>query len=109
MSLELDHIDRKILQLLQQDGSLSATDIAEKVGLSQSPCWRRINRLQESGIIRERVALLDRQKLGLGIIVMVNIKLSSQGWQMLTEFEDAIVGYPLHVSGLFPQGHQGNI
>ncbi|WP_027859026.1 Lrp/AsnC family transcriptional regulator [Marinobacterium jannaschii] len=94
MSEELDHIDRKILQLLQKDGSLSATEIADKVGLSQSPCWRRINRLQESGIIRERVALLDRQKLGLGIVVMVNIKLSSHGWKMLTEFEDAIVGYP---------------
>ncbi|MBY4676970.1 Lrp/AsnC family transcriptional regulator [Marinobacterium arenosum] len=90
----LDHIDRKILQLLQQDANLSATELADRVGLSQSPCWRRINRLQQAGYIRRKVALLDRQKLGLGIVVFVNIKLSSHGWNMLNEFEAAIVGFP---------------
>ena len=64
----LDKTDRRILQLLQQDASLSATDIAEKVGLSQSPCWRRINRLQEQGYIKSKVALLDRHKLNFGVV-----------------------------------------
>ncbi|MCV6587643.1 MAG: Lrp/AsnC family transcriptional regulator [Marinobacterium sp.] len=94
MSEKLDSIDRKLLQLLQQEGNLSATELADRVGLSQSPCWRRINRLQQEGYINKKVALLNRQKLGLGIVVFVNIKLSAHGWHMLNEFENAIVGFP---------------
>jgi len=94
MGQSLDNIDRKILQLLQRDANLSATELADRVGLSQSPCWRRINRLQEEGYIKNRVALLDRQKLGLSIVVFVNIKLSAHGWNMLNEFEAAIVSFP---------------
>ncbi len=93
MSEKLDSIDRKLLQLLQQDSHLSAAELAERVGLSQSPCWRRINRLQQEGFICKKVALLDRHKLGLGIVVFVNIKLSAHGWNMLNEFEEAIVGF----------------
>ena len=90
----LDLTDRKILRLLQSNGNLSATEVAEQIGLSQSPCWRRISRLQQEGYIRHKVALIDRQKVGLDIVVLVNIKLSSHGRKMLDEFEEAIVGYP---------------
>ena len=65
MQMKLDRTDLKILELLQQNASLSAAEIAEQVGLSQSPCWRRIHRLEELGIIAARVALLDRRRLGL--------------------------------------------
>lgn len=94
MTDQLDSTDRKILELMQNNANLSATELAERVGLSQSPCWRRINRLQQEGYIKHKVALLDRQKLGLGIVVFVNIKLSAHGWNMLNEFEEAIVGFP---------------
>ena len=89
----LDKTDLKILDILQKDASLSATEIADQIGLSQSPCWRRIHRLQETGIIRQQVALVDRTKLGLDIVVLVNIKLSSHGRKMLDQFEEAIQGY----------------
>lgn len=94
MTISLDNTDRQILKWLQQDANLSASELAEKVNLSQSPCWRRINRLQEEGYIKHRVALLDRQKLGLSLVVFVNIKLSAHGWNMLNEFEEAIVSFP---------------
>ena len=64
MQGELDAYDRRILALLQEDASLSSAQIAEKVGLSQSPCWRRIQRMKEEGIIRGQVTLLDRKKVG---------------------------------------------
>ncbi|WP_156355074.1 Lrp/AsnC family transcriptional regulator, partial [Pseudomonas endophytica] len=65
MQGELDAYDRRILALLQEDASLSSAQIAEQVGLSQSPCWRRIQRMKDEGIIRGQVTLLDRQKIGL--------------------------------------------
>ncbi|KAA9133527.1 Lrp/AsnC family transcriptional regulator [Marinihelvus fidelis] len=94
MSEELDAIDRKLLKLLQQDATQSATELADRVGLSQSPCWRRINRLQQDGYVTGKVALLDRHRLGLGVVVFVNIKLSSHGRGLLAEFEEAIVNFP---------------
>ncbi|AWB68751.1 AsnC family transcriptional regulator [Saccharobesus litoralis] len=91
---DLDKTDRKILALLQQDGNLTAAEIADQIGLSQSPCWRRINRLQQQGYIANRVVLLDRHKVGLGVVAFVTIKLSSHGRNSLEEFELAIVGFP---------------
>lgn len=91
---QLDSTDRKILNLLQHDGSLSATQVAEHIGLSQSPCWRRINRLEQEGFIDSTRAILNRNKIGLGIVVLVSIKLSSHGRKMLDEFEQAIVDFP---------------
>ena len=76
MSNDLDAIDAKILDLVQHDAGLSVAEIAEKVGLSSSPCWRRIKRLEEIGIIQGRVTLLDREKLGLGFEVYATVKLS---------------------------------
>ncbi|MCP1620887.1 Lrp/AsnC family transcriptional regulator [Pseudomonas sp. SLBN-26] len=90
----LSPIDRKILRLLQHNADLSAAEVAERVELSQSPCWRRIHRLQEEGLIERKVALLNPQRLGFSITVFVNVKLSAHGRNNLTEFEEAIVGYP---------------
>ncbi len=93
MTKKHDHIDKKILKIVQQDADLAVADIADLVGLSQSPCWRRIKQLQEDGIISKKVVKLSRQKLGLGVVVFVSIKLSSHGRAMLDEFEQAIVDY----------------
>ncbi|ASP38804.1 AsnC family transcriptional regulator [Bacterioplanes sanyensis] len=87
-------IDKKILAILQQDATLSVAEVANQVGLSQSPCWRRINRLEQAGLIRRRVALLDAQKLGLGVVVFVNVRLSGHADQSLREFEEAICAFP---------------
>ncbi len=87
---DLDDFDREILQLLQEDASLSAAEIGTRIGLSQSPCWRRINRLEESGVISRRVAHLDRHKLGLDVLVFALIKLNAHGRRSLPEFADAI-------------------
>ena len=62
----MDRIDRKILQILQEDATLSVADIAEQVGLSSTPCWRRIQNLEKAGVIKRRVALLDAEKLNCG-------------------------------------------
>lgn len=88
--MRLDDFDRKILRVLQEDCSLSTAQVAERVGLSQSPCWRRIAALEEAGIIRKRVALLDRRKIGLGAQVFANVKLSAHGRAHMAEFEATI-------------------
>jgi Lrp/AsnC family transcriptional regulator len=90
----IDSIDQKILSLLQSDSNLSVGEVADKVNLSQSPCWRRISRLKEEGYIKNKVILLDRQKLGLHSVVFVNIKLNAHGRNMLSEFEEAVVSFP---------------
>jgi Lrp/AsnC family transcriptional regulator, leucine-responsive regulatory protein len=78
-SIELDAIDRRILAILQENGRLSNQEIAERVNLSPSPCLRRIRRLEESGVIRGYVALLDAQKLGLDLLAYVNVRLEKRG------------------------------
>ncbi|KXK68790.1 AsnC family transcriptional regulator, partial [Pseudomonas monteilii] len=77
MHSELDAYDRRILELLQEDASLSSAQIAERVGLSQSPCWRRIQRLKEEGVIRGQVTLLDRKKVGLNTQIFAEVKLNA--------------------------------
>jgi len=94
MHEHLDATDMRILRLLQQDASMSATEIADKVGLSQSPCWRRMQRLEQQGYIRRRVALLDPQALGLGFVAFVSVSLSAHGRQSLSGFEDAVRKFP---------------
>ena len=91
---ELDAYDRRILELLQEDASLSSAQIAERVGLSQSPCWRRIQRLKEEGVIRGQVTLLDRKKVGLNTQIFAEVKLNAHGRSNFTEFTDAIRGFP---------------
>jgi Lrp/AsnC family transcriptional regulator len=94
MQSRLDSTDLAILSWLQRDSSASVGEIAERVGLSQSPCWRRIQRLERSGYIRERVALLDRRKLGLNLEVFVQVRFSREGAATLGEFESAIRAAP---------------
>jgi Lrp/AsnC family transcriptional regulator, leucine-responsive regulatory protein len=73
--IELDKTDRKILSILQSDGRLSNQEVAERVSLSPSPCLRRIKNLEEAGVIRQYVALLDADKIGLGLLAYVNVRL----------------------------------
>ncbi len=91
MSTVLSKQDIKILGLLQSDASLSTASIAEKINISQSPCWRRINRMEEEGLIKGRVAVLDRAALGMEVVVFATINLTATGRQNLIEFEQDIV------------------
>ena len=77
--LELDKTDLKILSILQVDGQLSNQEVAERVNLSPSPCLRRIKRLEQAGVIRQYVALLDPEKIGLGLLAYVNVRLAKHG------------------------------
>ena len=90
----MDRIDRNILKLLQEDATMSTADIAERVGLSTTPCWRRIQRLEESGIIRKRVALLSRDKLNLGVNVFIAVKTNQHNWEWLANFSEAVSRFP---------------
>jgi len=90
---ELDSIDRKILALLQQDGRLTVQEIAARVGLSASPCHRRIKRMEESGLISRYIALVDQKAAGLPVSVFVSIKLERQKEADLARFAKAISGW----------------
>ena len=92
--MKLDKQDIAILKVLQQDATIPTTNLAERVGLSQSPCWRRVNQLEEAGVIQSRVARLARKKLGLEVLVVVNVKLASHGWQSLPKFKQRVVSFP---------------
>ncbi|MDP3400766.1 MAG: Lrp/AsnC family transcriptional regulator [Brevundimonas sp.] len=94
MADELDAIDARILDILQHDAGLSVADVAEKVGLSASPCWRRIKRLEDTGYIRKRVTLLNAEKLGLDFEVYAIVKLNLPSTQNLEVFEAAVSDWP---------------
>lgn len=94
MTEELDAVDARILDLLQQDASLSIADIAERVGLSSSPAWRRIERLKKAGVIVAQVTLLDREKLGLNFEVFASVKLQLPSRDNLEKFERAAAQWP---------------
>jgi len=94
VSEPLDKYEKRILALLQEDASLSTAAIAEKVGLSSSPCWRRIDRLEREGFIRRKVALVDRKKVGLNAHIFAQIKLNAHGRANLDEFAEAIRAFP---------------
>ena len=93
-SVDIDGVDAKLLDLLQTDASTSVADLAEKVGLSSSPCWRRIKRLEEEGIVTARVTLLDREKLGLEFEVYATVKLQLPTRENLERFESASRRWP---------------
>ena len=86
----MDSIDLKILEILQNDATLPIAEIAERVGLSTTPCWRRIRNLEKAGIVRRRVALLDREKLNLGVTVFVRLKVSQHDESWLAGFAAAV-------------------
>ncbi len=90
----MDAIDRKILSVVQEDASLSVAEIGQRVGLSSTPCWKRLQRLEAEGVIMRRVALIDPEKIGLGITVFVSIETGdhSQGW--LKRFAETVSGMP---------------
>jgi Lrp/AsnC family transcriptional regulator len=90
----LDSIDLKILALLQKDATLSIAAIGEQVGLSQTPCWKRIQRLESDGVIDRRVAVLDPVKLGLGLTVFVSIETADHSKDWLERFADRIAAMP---------------
>lgn len=91
--MHLSTIDRQILELLQKDAALSAGQIGEAIGLSQSQCWRRIEKLQADGVILRRVAKLDAKKLGLNVALFVQIKLDRHGDNAIQAFRDAMLGF----------------
>ncbi|MEJ2122484.1 MAG: Lrp/AsnC family transcriptional regulator [Alphaproteobacteria bacterium] len=86
----MDDTDRKILRSLQEDGSRSLAELAEIAGLSQTPCWRRVQNLEKAGVIKGRVALLDAEKLNVGTTVFVRIKTNQHNYEWLEQFAKAI-------------------
>ena len=90
MNVQLDKYDRGILELLQQDCTCAIGDIADRVGLSNTACWRRIHKMEEAGIIYGKVALLDRKKLNINVVVMVFIKISQHNMEWIQKFRDHI-------------------
>ncbi len=106
MSELIDELDGRILDLIQEDASLSVADLAERVGLSPSPCWRRIKRLEDLGVIRRRVTVLDPDKLGLGFEVYAAVKLSLPSRANLEAFEARLDDWPEVVSCATVTGHE---
>lgn len=94
MTETLDAVDARILALIQDDAGLSVAEVAERVGLSSSPCWRRIKRMEEAGVILGRATLLDREKLGLNFEVYATLKLSLPTKENLDAFEAAVGRWP---------------
>ncbi|MGC6518280.1 MAG: Lrp/AsnC family transcriptional regulator [Candidatus Puniceispirillaceae bacterium] len=90
----MDRIDRQILTILQKDASLPVADVARKVGLSVTPCWRRIQKMEEDGVIQGRVALLNGQKIGMGMSVFVAIKTDEHNAVWLDKFASSVAGFP---------------
>jgi Lrp/AsnC family transcriptional regulator len=91
---KLDHLDRRILAILQRDAGLSLEELGDRVGLSRNAVWRRVKALEESGIIRARVALLDPEKLGLGLTVFMMIKAERHTPDWLDNFTRATADMP---------------
>ncbi len=94
MAETFDATDAKILGIIQADAGLSVAQVAEEVGLSSSPCWRRIKRMEEAGLILRRVTILDREKLGLDFEVYCAVKLSLPSKANLDTFDQAVEGWP---------------
>jgi Lrp/AsnC family transcriptional regulator len=90
----MDAIDRKILTVLQDDASLSVADIGSRVGLSSTPCWKRIQRLEADGVILKRVALVDQDRVGLGISVFVSVETSDHSREWLEHFAKVVGAMP---------------
>lgn len=93
-NIDLDQTDRRILGILQTEPGIKAIEIGERIGLSQSACWRRIQRLRDEGVIKDQPAILDREKVGLSTMVFAQVKLTSHGRTNITDFADAVRRYP---------------
>ncbi len=90
----MDAIDTRILMLLQEDASISIAELAQKVNLSQTPCWKRVQRLEASGVVQKRVALVDPEKVGLGLTVFVSIETADHSGQWLQRFAEFVSAMP---------------
>ncbi|MBV8742819.1 MAG: Lrp/AsnC family transcriptional regulator [Sinobacteraceae bacterium] len=90
----MDKLDRKILELLQKNGNLTAAEVAERVGLSKAPCWRRIKRLEDEGIIKHTVALLDARAMNVGTTVFVTLKTGNHSEAWFEKFVRAVRDIP---------------
>ena len=90
----MDTIDRKILAVVQEDASLSVAEIGQRVGLSSTPCWKRLQRLEADGVIMRRVALIDPEKIGLGITVFVSIETGDHSQDWLKRFAETVSSMP---------------
>ena len=90
----MDAIDHKILAVLQEDASLSVAEIGQRVGLSSTPCWKRIQRLEADGVITRRVALIDQNKIGLGITVFVSVETGDHSQEWLARFAEVVGAMP---------------
>ena len=90
----MDDIDRTILDCLQEDATMSKSEIAVRVHLSTTPCWRRVQKLKESGVIRKEVALLDREKLNLGLSAYVSVRTNQHNPEWAERFATAIADIP---------------
>lgn len=90
----MDRLDRKILRLLQEDATLAVADIAKKVGLSTTPCWRRIQKLEEDGVIKRRVAILDPLQVNTRVTVFVSIRTGSHSHEWLKRFSEVAGEFP---------------
>ena len=92
--LKLDRIDRKLLQLLQDDASLPIAELAARVNLSPTPCWRSIQKLRDAGVIRKQVVLLDAARLNVGVTVFVSVKTSQHNPAWLERFARGVARIP---------------
>jgi Lrp/AsnC family transcriptional regulator len=92
--INLDDIDLKILRILQSEPDINISDIGERVGLSHTPCWRRIKKMEESGIIIGKVCLIDPEKIGLDVSIFVFVRLAIHSAEVLTQFEKATLLVP---------------
>ena len=90
----MDDFDKKILKCLQEDATISTSALSEKVGLSTTPCWRRVQILEEKGYIEKRVAIVNKKKLNLSLTVIVNIKTSQHSKDWLDSFKNSIIHIP---------------
>ena len=90
----MDRYDRQILGILQEDATVPVSEIGEQVGLTSTPCWRRVQKLEESGIIRKRVALLDPAKLNVGVTVFVSVRTNQHSEKWLKTFHGLVASIP---------------
>jgi len=94
----MDRIDRGILAILQKDSTVPVAEIGKRVGLSTTPCWRRIQKMEEDGVIKQRVAVLDPALVGAGVSVFISISTNQHSKEWLTRFAEVISEFPEVVS-----------
>ncbi len=94
MAPTLDRIDRRILAILQEDSTIPVAEMGRRVGLSTTPCWRRIQKLEEEGVVRRRVALLDPKKVKAGVTVFVAVRTSQHSEDWLKRFAEVVSDFP---------------